>query len=98
MTDILLNNENDISIINGDFQIGESSQQEIEAVLISFKGEYKNTPLLGAEIKRMLKARNTRQGITREVNEQLKYDGFQNVDFKIQDAENFTINAQRNAT
>lgn len=98
MTDILLNDENDISIVNGDFHIGESSQQEIEAVLIAFKGEYKNTPLLGAEIKRMLKARNTRQGITREVNEQLKYDGFQNIDFKIQDAENFTINAQRNGT
>ena len=46
----------------------------------------------------MIKARNTRQGITREVNEQLKYDGFTRIDFKIEDAENFTINAQRNAT
>lgn len=43
----------------------------------------------------MLKARNTRQGITREVNEQLQYDGFRNIDFKIEDAENFTIKAQR---
>ena len=98
MTDILLNDQNGITTLNGDFAVGESSQQEIEAVLIAFKGEYKNTPLLGAEIKRMLKARNTRQGITREVNEQLKYDGFQNIDFKIQDSENFTINAQRNGT
>jgi hypothetical protein len=98
MNDILLNNENDISIVNGDFQIGDSQQQEIESILIAFKGEFKNTPLLGAEILRMLKARNTRQGITREVNEQLKYDGFQKIDFNIEDAENFTINAQRNAT
>lgn len=97
MADILLN-ENDISFVNGDFQIGESDQQEIESVLIAFKGEFKNTPLLGAEMPRMLKARNTRQGITREVNEQLKYDGFQKIDFKIEDAENFTIKAERNGT
>lgn len=98
MSDILLTAENDISILNGDFQVGDSSQQEIESVLIAFKGEFKNTPLLGVEIFRMLKARNTRQAITREVNEQLKYDGFQNIDFKIEDAENFTINAQRNGS
>lgn len=98
MIDILLNEDNDISIVNGDFHIGESEQQEIESILIAFKGEFKNTPLLGAELPRMLKARNTRQGITREVNEQLKYDGFTRIDFKIEDAENFTINAQRDAT
>ncbi|MBB4807464.1 hypothetical protein HNP38_002770 [Chryseobacterium defluvii] len=98
MIDILLNEENDISIVNGDFKIGESEQQEIESILIAFKGEFKNTPLLGAEIPRMLKARNTRQGITREIGEQLKYDGFRNIDFNIEDAENFTINAQRDAT
>ena len=97
MIDILLNDDNDISIVNGDFQIGESEQQEIESILIAFKGEFK-IHLLGAEIPRMLKARNNPQGITREVNEQLKYDGFRNIDFKIEDAENFTINAQRDAT
>ncbi|QWA37258.1 hypothetical protein [Chryseobacterium sp. ZHDP1] len=97
MNDILLNEDNDISIVNGDFHIGESGQQEIESLLIAFKGEFKNTPLLGAELPRMLKARNTRQGITREVNEQLKYDGFTRIDFQIEDAENFTINAQRDA-
>ncbi len=97
MKDLLLNEDNDLSIVNGDFQIGESQQQEIESILISFKSEFKNTPLLGAEIARMLKARSTRQGITREVNEQLQYDGFRNIDFRIEDAENFTINAERNA-
>ncbi|WP_312296884.1 hypothetical protein [Chryseobacterium sp.] len=97
MSDILLNDENDISIINGDFQIGNSEQQEIESILISFKSEFKNSPLLGAQMLRMLKARGTRQGITREVNEQLQYDGFKNIDFRIEDAENFTINAHRNA-
>lgn len=98
MIDILLNEDNDISIVNGDFEVGESERQEIESILIAFKGEFKNTPLLGAEIPRMLKARSTRQGITREVNEQLKYDGFTRIDFKIQDDESFTINAERDAT
>ena len=41
MIDILLNEDNDISIVNGDFQIGKSEQQEIESILIAFKGEFK---------------------------------------------------------
>ncbi|WP_086984806.1 MULTISPECIES: hypothetical protein [Elizabethkingia] len=94
MNDLILK-DGELSIVNGDFEIGESSQQEIENILIAFKGEYKQHPLLGAELQKMLKARNTRQGITREVNEQLQYDGFRNIDFKIEDAENFTIKAQR---
>ncbi|BBQ07578.1 oxidase [Elizabethkingia anophelis] len=94
MNDLILK-DGELSIVNGDFEIGESTQQEIENILIAFKGEYKQHPLLGAELQKMLKARNTRQGITREVNEQLQYDGFRNIDFKIEDAENFTIKAQR---
>lgn len=98
MADILLNDENEPILINGDFQIGDSNQQEIKNILIAFKGEFKSTPLLGAELQRMLKARNSRQSITREVSEQLRFDGFQNIDLKIEDFENFTINAQRNGT
>lgn len=94
MNDLILK-DGELSIVNGDFEIGESTQQEIENILIAFKGEYKQHPLLGAELQKMLKARNTRQGITREVNEQLQYDGFRIIDFKIEDAENFTIKAQR---
>jgi len=94
MNDLILK-DGELSIVNGDFEIGESTQQEIENILIAFKGEYKQYPLLGAGLQKMLKARNTRQGITREVNEQLQYDGFRNIDFKIEDAENFTIKAQR---
>ncbi|WP_312399478.1 oxidase [Chryseobacterium sp.] len=97
MNDFLLT-DGDLSFVGGDLALGESTQQEIEAILIAFKGEFKNAPLVGAEMPRMLKARNTRQNITREVNEQLQYDGFTNIDFNIRDAENFTINAERNAT
>lgn len=98
MKDILLDENKDLRIENGDFVIGESTAQEIELILTAFKGEFKEYPLLGAEIIRKLKSRETTQGIRREINEQLEYDGFDWIDFKIEDSENFTINAERYGT
>lgn len=98
MKDFLLDQNNDIRIENGDFVTGESTAQEIERILVGFKGSFKAFPLLGVEIGRKLKSRETAQEIQREVNEQLEYDGFARVDFKIEDSENFTINAERYGT
>ena len=98
MKDILLDAQADLSFKNGDIVIGESTTQEIERVLLAFKGDFKKYPLLGVEFARKLKSRETSSGIRREVNEQLQYDGFDWVEFNIDDSENFTINAERYGT
>lgn len=98
MRDILLDDNNDICFENGDFLIGESTELEIERILLAFKGSFKEFPLLGVEIIRKLKSRESEQNIRREVREQLNYDGFNEVDFKIENSESFTINAERYGT
>lgn len=97
MRDILLDQSGHLSIVNGDFAVGESTQQEIELILTTFRGEWKEHPLLGAEVQRMIKAQ---QGITTMrgvVREQLEMDGFKRVTFIIENNQ-INVNAERNAT
>lgn len=98
MKDILLDpNDGGLMLVNGDFAVGESTQQEIELILTTFRGEWKRSPLLGAEIQRMIKAQ---QGITTMrgvVREQLEMDGFKKVTFDIENNQ-INVKAQRNGT
>jgi len=48
--DILLDDELDLRIEDGDFVVGNSTQQEIECLLRAAPGHYKQNPLLGANI------------------------------------------------
>lgn len=95
MKDVLLDDTGDLKIVNGDFVVGESTQQEITHILTSFRGEWKEHPLVGAELPRLLKAR---EGITKMrsvVREQLEMDGFKKVHFDIKNNE-IEVNAERN--
>ncbi len=95
MEDLLLDNDGDLRIGNGDFVLGESSQQEIELLLTSFRGEWKLYPKRGIEIQRMLKARQGIVSIKGVVQEQMEMDGFVNVDFDINNNGELEINAER---
>lgn len=44
MQDVLLDNNNDLRIEDGDFVTGESSQQHQELLLVTAKGEFKENP------------------------------------------------------
>lgn len=74
--DILLDENKRLRIENGDFVIGKSEQQEIELLLTSFKGSWKESPEVGIGIKHLLKSRNAPATIKREANLQLAADGF----------------------
>ena len=50
MKGILLDDNGDLLVKKGGLTIGENSDQIIEQVLIANRGEYKEHPLLGAEI------------------------------------------------
>ncbi|HUH35147.1 MAG TPA: hypothetical protein VL022_04875 [Moheibacter sp.] len=96
MKDILLD-DMDLQIENGDFVVDRSEAQEVENILMSFKGDFKSDPMVGVGIARKLKSSDTVQGIHREVHEQLQYDGFGWIDFKIE-GEDININAERYGT
>ena len=50
MKDLLLEDDYDLAIANGDFRIGESETQEVALILQSSKGDWKQDPLCGANL------------------------------------------------
>jgi hypothetical protein len=82
--DIILGEDGDILTQNGDLIIGESSYQEMAAIINSHPGEYRHSPITGFTISRFLKKTETPQVRIRFVSElkvKLELDGFKN--FKI---------------
>lgn len=63
MKDILLNDENNIKILNGDFDIGESEMQEVGLILQSVQGEWKANPILGPNLYRFINGKVTKTEI-----------------------------------
>lgn len=79
MKDILLDNENNIKILNGDFDVGESEMQEVALILQSTQGDWKMNPILGPNLYRFINGRVTKTEIESEVAIHLAID---NKDFK----------------
>lgn len=74
MTDILLDENNDVLIKDGDFVIGRSDEQHQAHIIIANKGEYKAHPEVGVGIQDMLNNDDYTE-ILIEVKKQLQYDG-----------------------
>jgi len=83
MNDFLLNPDGSMRIENGDFFIGDSESQDVELLIKSSKGAWKEHPLVGVGIAQLIKTRATEVRIKRDINEQLMLDGFINIDIDI---------------
>jgi len=83
MKDLLLTEDGDLAIVNGDFEIAESNLRHQEHILIANKGEYKEFPEVGVGISDMLNDDNYDE-IMIEIKKQMEYDGMkiQNVRFQ----------------
>lgn len=79
MNDILLDDNNDIKILNGDFDIGESEMQEVALILQSAQGEWKESPLLGPNLYKFINSKVTKTEFEREIALHLAID---NKDYK----------------
>ena len=77
--DILLDDNNDLKIINGDFDYGDSEIQEVGLILRSTQGEWKMTPTLGPNMYRFIKSKASKSEIEATVAIHLAID---NKDFK----------------
>ena len=74
--DILIDEDGEDITENGDFKIGESTNQHTEEILISSPGEWKRTPALGFNIRRFINApASERNRFERELQVQLELDG-----------------------
>lgn len=74
MTDLLLDENNDLILVGGDFSIGHSDEQHQKHILIANKGEYKEHPEVGVGIIDMLNDDAYTESLI-ETKKQLEYDG-----------------------
>jgi hypothetical protein len=86
MKDILLDSDNDLSFENGDFKIGDSTYQEVKAILENPPGTFKLNGLLGMDLANEL---DEDGGINfrAELKKQLKLDGKKLKKFIIENGE-----------
>jgi len=73
--DILLADDGDLQIANGDFVVGESLDQEVQMILEMAQGELKEDPLLGADLFRMVHSNATEGDLKQRVKLHLARDG-----------------------
>lgn len=73
--DILLNDDDDLLIANGDFVIAESEMQEVGIILRLAKGELKNDPILGANLIQLMHAESNNNEMLQRAKLNLKRDG-----------------------
>lgn len=78
MNDLLLDKNGDLAIVDGDFIIGEADQQNVEALLLSNKGEFKEFPLVGFGAINYLKSNISEIEFKRDLKLQLEYLEYSN--------------------
>lgn len=77
----------------GDFAIREADQQNIEHLLLSQKGSYKEFPILGVGIKKYINSPDatSRLRLENEIDKQLSYDKFYVKTLDVNDLQNIKI-------
>lgn len=93
MKDFKLNKDMDLEIKDGDFDIGDTDQQNIELILLTHKGNFKEYPILGVGITDYLRSPEiiSRLRLENEINNQLEYDNFRIKDLDVNDLQNIHI-------
>ena len=74
MTDILLDNNDDLVIQNGDFVIEDSKWQEVGIIIRLNQGELKSDPVLGPSLIKKMKSNNSNLEIEEALRLHLKRD------------------------
>ena len=73
--DILLDENGDLAIANGDFLIGGSLDQEVAAILQMNKGDLKEFPILGPNLIRLVNSNTSAIELKQIIKSELKRDG-----------------------
>lgn len=74
MKDFVIDKENDVKFLNGDFDIAKSEMQEVALILQSVQGEWKESPVLGPNLYQYIKAKTDKIAIERQMRIHLALD------------------------
>lgn len=94
-TDVLLNENLDLSIKDGDLDFGESTYQHQQLLLLMEKADLKEYPTTGVASKSFLESENP-SSFAREIRQEFYSDGMDVRQIKIADNLELTIDAQYN--
>lgn len=75
MKDVLLDENSDLRIVAGDFAIGASEMQEVGLILSTNQGEWKEQPVIGANLVTKIRSNADSVRLERMLRIQLKLDG-----------------------
>ncbi|WP_166922004.1 hypothetical protein [Flavobacterium poyangense] len=91
MTDFII--EEDLLIVGNDFALQEADQQNLQHLLLSQKGSYKEFPILGVGIKKFINSPDatSRLRLENEIDKQLTYDNFYVKTLDVNDLQNIRI-------
>ncbi|CAA0254148.1 oxidase [Tenacibaculum maritimum] len=95
MTDFLLDDNEDLTIQNGDFAIGNATLQHQKHILVAQKGEYKEHPEIGVGIANALNDENPRRLLT-QIRRNFEYDGMQVKSLELKQDGSIAIDAPYN--
>jgi hypothetical protein len=91
-SDILLNDDYSLKCVNGDFATGDSDAQNVDLLLTSTKGSFKESPAVGVGLINFLKKNvSSLREIRREIMVQLQNDGYKASNFEVDENGEFTI-------
>jgi hypothetical protein len=77
--DILLKQDGDLWIENGDFKVGISEEQDIARIVEALPGHFRNNPIIGFGFAKRIKNLASPESIRKGIDTHLQLDGFREV-------------------
>lgn len=74
--DILLNEDYTFKVINGDFAVGDSDQQNVDLLLQLDKGQIRELPLNGIGIQKYINTTANFPNLKNKIQKELQSDGY----------------------
>ena len=74
--DIITDSENDLIIENGDFKLNESDSQHVEHIITADKGQFRQWPLIGVGINRLINGSINPQSLKQVIKLNLESDNY----------------------
>lgn len=74
--DLIIDPTGDLVFINGDIKVDESDTQHVDHIVVADKGQFRQFPLIGVGILRMINGSPNRQELKQQIKLQLESDGY----------------------
>lgn len=93
--DLIFDTNDDLTITDGDFFIGQSDDQNIETILVAEKGQFYSSPLLGYGIYKRIMGPFRKNVERKAIREELRKDNYNVVVLEINENFEITVDADK---